>query len=57
MMDIIQLGKSSFKVATLKTITKKEAQELYSYLDKRLVASAWDQANPKGKRKPRKKSN
>ncbi len=57
MMDIIVIGKASFKASSLKTMTKKEAQELYSYLDRRIVASAWDKANPKGKRKPRRKSN
>ena len=54
-MEMISIGSSTFKAETLRSMTKKEAQELYPYLDKRLIGSAWDMANPKGKKKPRKK--
>lgn len=56
-MEIITIGRSSFKAETLKQLSKKEAQDLFKNIDKSVVGRAWDQANPKGKKKPRKKSN
>ena len=50
-MDSITIGKVSFKTSTLKKLSKKEAQEIFKKIDKKIVGRAYDLANPKGKRK------
>tara|TARA_R110000764_G_scaffold36200_2_gene80883 strand:+ start:11327 stop:11488 length:162 start_codon:yes stop_codon:yes gene_type:complete len=53
-MEFITIGKTTFKANTLTQMTKKEAQGLFVNVDKNVISLAWNMANPKGKRKPRK---
>jgi hypothetical protein len=49
-MDII-IGKYSFRLKTLKTITKKKALESFGNIDRKIVEKAWNEANPRKRNK------
>jgi len=50
-MKIIQIGKTSFSVDYLQSVTLTEAKAHYKLFDERIVKEAYYKANPKRKRK------
>lgn len=54
-MDI-KIGKYSFNVATLKSISKEKAVSSFKSIDSKIVERAWSEANPKAKKRPPKKT-
>jgi hypothetical protein len=55
-MDVV-IGKHSFRVHILRSISKDKALKSFKSIDKKIVERAWIMANPqKVKRKPPKKT-
>lgn len=55
-MEVIKVGRSSFKAETLRNVTKKEAIDIFKNIDKTIVEKAWHLASPKRQKRPRKNS-
>ncbi len=54
-MDI-KIGKYSFSVKTLKSISKQTALSSFVSIDRKIVERAWSEANPRSKKRPPKKT-
>lgn len=54
-MEIIEIGNVSFNAKTLRIIDKKEAIATFKNINKSIVSQAWDKANPRAKKRPKKR--
>ena len=48
---VIKVGKSSFNADYLMSVTKDEAKKALKHIPENVVVSAWEQANPTGRKK------
>jgi hypothetical protein len=55
MNDQIKIGRTSFLTSALQEISLPKALETYAHIDKRIVARAWNEANPEEKKSEKKK--
>jgi hypothetical protein len=46
-MSDVKVGKHSFRIKTLSSITKEKAIESFSTINRAIVERAWEIANPK----------
>ena len=54
-MEVITIGNVSFNAKTLRLVDKKGAIATFKNINKSIVTQAWIEANPKAKKRAKKK--